>query len=68
MKTLTKEQFEEYLYEIIPQQLFHVMSTDIDPENGARCDEIILIGILDEHPELLQHQNLKWFIDSFLVY
>ena len=50
MKEFTKEQFEEFIGEIIPQQLFHVMPTDVDNETGVRCDEIILLGLLHQNP------------------
>jgi len=66
MKTFTEEQFDELVHEIIPQQLFHVMPTDIDDETGVRCDEIILLGLLHQHPEALRYKNLAWFVDYFI--
>lgn len=67
MKEFTKEQFEEFVGEIIPQQLFHVMPTDIDDETGVRCDEIILLGLLHQTPEALRFKNLAWFVDYFIT-
>ena len=65
-KEMTTEQFEELTGEIIPQQLFHVMSTDIDDETGASLEEVILVGIIAAHPECLKHKPLKWFINTYL--
>ena len=67
MKELTQEQFDEMIYEVIPQQLFHVMPTDIDSETGVRCDELILVQMLNEHPELLRFERLSWFVDHFIT-
>ena len=67
MKEFTKEQFEEFIDEIIPQQLFHITLTDIDSETGARCDEIILLGILHQNPELLRYRSLSWFVECFIT-
>ena len=66
MKEFTKEQFNEFVYEIIPQ-LFHVESTDIDDETGVRCDEIILLNLLYKHPEALRYKSLEWFVNSFIT-
>ena len=67
MKEFTKEQFEEFIGEIIPQQLFHVMPTDIDDETGLRCDEIILLGLLHQNPEALRYKSLAWFVEYFIT-
>ena len=65
MKEFTEEQFEEFVGEILPQQLFHVMSTDIDDETGAKCEDIILLQMLGSCPEALRYKSLRWFIDYF---
>lgn len=67
MKTLTDEQLNELLHEIIPQQLFHVDRTDIDDETGARLDEIILLRILNQFPELLQYKPLDWYVENYIT-
>ena len=63
----TQEQFDEFIGETIPQQLFHVMSTDIDDETGVRCDEIILLSLLHQNPEVLRYKNLAWFVEYFIT-
>lgn len=66
-KEFTKEQFEEFVDEIIPQHLFHVTPNDIDDETGVRLDELILIGLLNQNPEALRHRNLAWFVEHFIT-
>jgi len=66
MKEFTQEQFNEFVGEILPQQLFHVMPTDIDEETGIRCDELILIQCLNSRPEVLRYKNLSWFVENFI--
>ncbi|RPI85149.1 MAG: hypothetical protein EHM34_02395 [Nitrosopumilales archaeon] len=63
---MTDEQFNEFTDEIIPQQLFHVQSTDKDDETGASLEETILVGLIAAHPECLKHKPLKWFISTYL--
>ena len=64
---MTKEQFEEFIYEVIPQQLFHVEPTDIDDDSGAQLDEVILVKLIANHPSCLIHKPLQWFLDTFLI-
>lgn len=58
---MTDEEFEIFVFEIIPQQLFHVESTDIDYETGASLEEVILVRLIAAHPGCLKHKSLKWF-------
>ena len=59
--------FNEYVTEIIPQRLFHVSRTDIDKDSGARLDEKILVDILHNHPQLLKHKPLSWFVEIYIT-
>jgi len=63
---MTKNQFEEFIGVKIPSALFHVMPTDIDDKTGARCDELILLRLLNEKPEALKYRSLSWFVNNFL--
>lgn len=67
MAKLTEDQLNELLYEIIPQQLFHVSRTDVDSESGAKLDEIILLRILNQFPELLQYKPLDWYVENYIT-
>lgn len=58
-KKLTQEQFDEFLYETLQQQLFHVEPTDIDDETGVRLDEIILLRLINQNPSVLQYKSLS---------
>jgi len=62
---MNPEQLNEMLTEIIPQQLFHVMPTDKNPD-GSRCDETILVGLLNSNPELLAHHRLEWYLNTYI--
>ena len=64
---MTKEQFDEFVNEIIPQQLFHVEPTDIDDGTGARLDELLLVDLISNNPSCLKHKPLQWFLDTFLI-
>ena len=64
---MTKEQFDEFCNEIIPQQLVHVEPTDLDDETGAKLDEVILVGLIANRPECLKHKPLQWFLDTYLI-
>lgn len=64
---MNQEEFFEFIHEIIPQQLFHVESTDIDDETGCKLDEVILIRLINENIECLKYKPLIWFIDRFLI-
>lgn len=64
---MTEERFQEFIHEIIPQQLFHVFPTDIDDESGARLDEVILVGLIANQPSCLIYKPLQWFLDTYLM-
>ncbi|MDA3780205.1 MAG: hypothetical protein PF487_08340 [Bacteroidales bacterium] len=64
---MTEEQFEEFIYEIIPQQLFHVYPTDIDDKSGGRLDEVILVGLIVNQLSCLKYKPLQWFLNTFLI-
>jgi len=64
---MTKEQFDEFINEVIPQQLFHVEPKDRDDESGGQLDEVILVGLIANRPSCLKHKPLQWFLDKFLV-
>lgn len=66
-KKLTQEQFDEFLYETLQQQLFHVEPTDIDDETGVRLDEIILLRLINQNPSVLQYKSLSWFVENFIT-
>ena len=63
---MTKEEFDTFAEEIIPQQLFHVSSTDLDDETGAKLDETILVDLISAHRGCLKHKPLKWFLETYL--
>lgn len=65
-KIETQEQFNEFINEIIPQQLFHILPTDIDDTVGIRCDELILLELLYTSPEILKFKPLSYFINTFI--
>jgi len=64
---MTTEQFNEFTEEVIPQQLFHVMPTDIDDKTGAKVEELILINLIAGNPECLGHKSLSWFLETYLT-
>lgn len=64
---MTTEQFNEFIEEIIPQQLFHVEPTDMDGESGRKLDEVILVRLIDNNLGCLSHKPLQWFLDTFLI-
>jgi len=64
---MTEERFQEFIHEVIPQQLFHVTPTDLDDESGARLDEVILVRLIAQNPSCLKYQKLQWFLDNFLI-
>jgi len=47
---LSKERFDEFIYEIIPQQLFHVGKDSIDDRSGAKLEEVILVDLIANSP------------------
>ena len=63
---MTEEQFREFTEEVIPQQLYHVMGTDLDDDTGAKLDEVILVGLIANRPSCLKHKSLQWFLDTFI--
>ena len=58
--------FDEFIEETIPQALFHITEKDIDPQTGARLDDIILLELLYKNKEALESMPLSWFVDYFL--
>jgi len=64
---MTTEQFKEFTEEVIPQQLFHVMPTDIDDETGVTLEEAILVKLIAGNLECLKHKSLKWFVNTYLT-
>lgn len=66
-KIKTREEFEEYIDVEIPCAFFHVMPTDIDDETGAKREDIIMLNVLSERPELLKFESLDWFVKKFIT-
>lgn len=64
---MSEEQFEEFIHEVIPQQLFHVEPKDRDDDSGGRLDEVILVGLIANRPSCLKHKPLQWFLDNYLI-
>jgi hypothetical protein len=64
---MTEIQFKEFTEEIIPQQLFHVDSKDVDDETGGKLDEVILVRLIANNIGCLKHKSLQWFLDTFLI-
>jgi hypothetical protein len=63
---MSESEFKEFIDVEIPCALFHVMPTDIDKETGVRCDELILLRLLNEKPQALKYKSLQWFTITFL--
>ncbi len=63
---MTPNQFDEFIWETIPQQLFHVDDTDKHDESGACLPEVILVRLIASTPECLKYKTLQWFIDSYI--
>jgi hypothetical protein len=63
---MTPEQFEQFISEDIPSALFHISPTDLDDNLRVRCDELILLRMLNDNPTALQHRPLYWFVINFL--
>ena len=63
---MTQEQFSTFTNEDIPQQLYHVMDSDVDEETGASLEELILVRMIASTPKCLSYKPLKWFIEEFL--
>lgn len=64
---MNEEKFDEFIHEVIPQQLFHVFPSDIDDESGGRFDEVTLVGLIANNPSCLKYKSLQWFLDTFLI-
>jgi len=64
---MDEQRFIELIHEIIPQQLYHVDSQDLDDEGGGKLDETILVGLIAQDPSCLKHKPLQWFLDQFLI-
>ena len=67
LNKMTPEQFKEFTEEIIPQQLFHVMPTDIDDYSGGKLEEAILVALIAGHLQCLKYKPLQWFLDTYLI-
>ena len=63
---MTPDQFDEFIWETIPQQLFHVDDTDKDDVSGACLSEVILVRLIAGTPECLNYKPLQWFIDNYV--
>lgn len=66
MKIETQEDFDEFIGVKIPEQLFHVMPTDLDDIHKVKLDELILIQMLNESPGALKFKPLNWFVQHFI--
>jgi len=63
---MTADEFDEFIWVTIPQQLFHVEDTDKDDESGACLSELILVRLIACTPECLTYRPLQWFIDNYV--
>jgi len=63
---MTPDQFDEFIWEIIPSALFHVEDTDKHDESGACLSEVILVRLIANTPECLTYRPLQWFIDNYV--
>lgn len=63
---MTPDQFDEFIWECIPNQLFHVEDTDKHDESGACLPEVILVKLITRNPECLKYKPLQWFIDTYI--
>jgi hypothetical protein len=63
----TQNQFNEFCFEIIPQQLFHVTTTDLDDNIGCRLDELTLVNLLHNNPTALKFKSLEWFVKTYIT-
>lgn len=63
----SQEKFDTYIDEVIPCAFFHVEPKDIDEKTGAKLEDIILLNVLSEHPELLKFKSLDWFVKYFIT-
>jgi len=63
---MTREQFNQFIDQDIPQALFHVSTTDKDATHGCRADELILLNMLHANPAALKYMPLIWFVETFI--
>ena len=49
---------------ILSQQLFHVLSDDVDDESEAKLEEVILVQLLAGHPKVLKYKPLKQWVEE----
>ena len=63
---MTEEEFDIFINEDLPQQLFHVIKSDVDDKTGANLEELRLVQMIASNPECLAHKPLRWFIEYFL--
>lgn len=65
---MTPEEELEYdeFYELLCQQMFHVLSDDLDDETGAKLEEVILVQLLANHPKMLKHKPLKQWVEEII--
>jgi len=66
MNNMTPDQFDEFIWEILPQQLFHVEDTDKHDESGACLSEAILVKVIAANLGCLKYKPLQWFIDNYI--
>ena len=64
MNNKTERDFLIFVEETVPQQLFHVSTTD--KTNGIRLDERILVGLIASNIWVLKFKRLEWLIDHFI--
>lgn len=63
---MTQEEFNEWLYVDMPSSLFHVMPTDLDDKYGVRIDELTLVQMINQTPEVLKFKSLSWLVEHFI--
>jgi hypothetical protein len=63
---MTKKEFDIFISETIPQQLFHVSPNDLDDKYGVKLEELILIELINDNIECLKYKPLRWFLDTYL--
>jgi len=63
---MTQLELDKFEYENLAQQLFHVMSDDIDDETGKPLEEVILMRMLDANPEVLKHRPMSYWTKKYI--
>lgn len=62
---MTEEKIELKEFEIsLAEQMFHVLSDDLDDETGAKLEEVILVQMLASTPKMLKHKPLKQWVEE----